>query len=728
MMRSRPSCLPAQALALVAVGATVLALPALATAADAPPESTRLFRLPLAPPPPSQGDFGGAGLMQTPTARMPATGQLATSYRDNDQYRFWSTSLQLYPWLAATLRYADIRTRLYSGVPTPGFAGDQTLKDKGLDVQLRLLEEGRWLPELAVGLRDFGGTGLFQSEYIAGSKRVGFVDLHLGLGFGYMGKRDDFRNPFCRIDDRFCDRSRGTRGEGGKLDYDSWFRGPTAVFGGADIATPLRGLSLQIEYDPNDYVRDPARVDFDVQSRWNFGAVYRLGDAADLSLGWQRGNTLTFGVTLRTDFGRPSPVVRQPPPREFAQHPPPQTDQLQLNRLLNDVIWETGMVVTQLRIDPPGPDDEGSTLVLTGQHVDVRDPDEAAERVARVLATSVPAGVTRYRIVDEYRRIALVSTDVDAGVLREAMHYPLDGPTVADAMTRGEPPADRGEWLYRARDPLWAPSITPFYYQSFGGPEAFYMYQLGVFAGAGVPLADGVVLSGYLGITLLDNYDKFNFTVDAFDLPLPRVRTFVREYITGTDVRVENLQLSWFDHLGGPWYAQAYAGYLEMMFGGVGAEVMYRPVDSWWAVGVDVNRVRQRDFNNRFGFRDYQVTTGHASLYLTPPWPQDALLRLSAGQYLAGDRGVTVEFARRFESGVVAGAYAMFTNVSAQDFGEGSFNKGLYISIPFDLLSNRATRGRGNLPWLPLTRDGGQELMRRDQLFYMTEDRSPFRR
>ncbi|MCC5862856.1 MAG: YjbH domain-containing protein [Gammaproteobacteria bacterium] len=709
------------------VAAGALTWPAGPSLADAEPAPiTSLFSTPLAPPRPSQGDFGGAGLMQTPIARMPAVGELTASYRDNDQYRLWSASLQLYPWLQATLRYADIRTRLYS--PFPGFSGDQTLKDKGLDVQLRLLEEGRWLPELAVGLRDFGGTGLFQGEYLAASKRLGFVDFHLGLGFGYLGKHDDLRNPFCRIDSRFCERDSGTSGRGGKFEYDKWFRGPTAVFGGAEIATPLRGLSLQLEYDPNDYVRDPARVDFDVQSRWNFGAVYRVGEIADLSLGWQRGNTLTFGVTMRTDFGRPSQVVRQPPPREFVDYPPPQTDQIRVNRAINDVFWETGMAVTGLRVEQPGPGDDGATLVITGQHIDLRDPEEAAERVARVLATTMPPGVTRYRIVENYRRIPLVSTDVDAAMLREAMHYPLDGPVVADALRRGEPPDDTGEWQFRAGKGRFVPSITPVFYQSFGGPEAFYMYQLGVFAGGGMLLADGVVLSGYLGITLLDNYDKFNFTVDAFDLPLPRVRTFVREYITGTDVRVENLQLSWFDRLGGPWYAQAYAGYLEMMFGGVGAEVMYRPVDSWWAFGVDVNRVRQRDFDNRFGFRDYQVTTGHASLYLTPPWPQDAMLRLSAGQYLAGDRGVTVEFARRFESGVVAGAYAMFTNVSSEDFGEGSFNKGLYISIPLDLLSNRATRGRGNLPWLPLTRDGGQELMRRDQLFYMTEDRSPFRR
>ena len=37
---------------------------------------------------PSQSDFGGVGLLQTPTARMSREGELSFNYRDNNQYRF----------------------------------------------------------------------------------------------------------------------------------------------------------------------------------------------------------------------------------------------------------------------------------------------------------------------------------------------------------------------------------------------------------------------------------------------------------------------------------------------------------------------------------------------------------------------------------------------------------------------------------------------------------------
>lgn len=64
-----------------------------------------------APIGPSQSDFGGVGLLQTPTARMAREGEMSLNYRDNDQYRYYSASVQLFPWLETTLRYTDVRTK-----------------------------------------------------------------------------------------------------------------------------------------------------------------------------------------------------------------------------------------------------------------------------------------------------------------------------------------------------------------------------------------------------------------------------------------------------------------------------------------------------------------------------------------------------------------------------------------------------------------------------------------
>ena len=52
--------------------------------------------------------------------------------------------------------------------------------------------------------------------------------------------------------------------------------------------------------------------------------------------------------------------------------------------------------------------------------------------------------------------------------------------------------------------------------------------------------------------------------------------------------------------------------------------------------------------------------------------------KLSAGEYLAGDIGSTVEFSRSLSNGLEFGAFATFTDVSFEQFGEGSFDKGIF--------------------------------------------------
>ncbi len=116
---------------------------------------------------------------------MAREGELSLNYRDNDQYRYYSASVQLFPWLETTLRYTDVRTRQYSSVEA--FSGDQTYKDKAFDLKLRLWEESYWLPQVAVGARDIGGTGLFDAEYLVASKALGTVRFYARPGLGISG-------------------------------------------------------------------------------------------------------------------------------------------------------------------------------------------------------------------------------------------------------------------------------------------------------------------------------------------------------------------------------------------------------------------------------------------------------------------------------------------------------------------------------------------------------------
>ena len=169
-----------------------------------------------------------------------------------------------------------------------------------------------------------------------------------------------------------------------------------------------------------------------------------------------------------------------------------------------------------------------------------------------------------------------------------------------------------------------------------------------------------------------------------------------------------------------------YAGLLESMFTGGGFEVLYRPVDSRLAIGMDVNYVAQRDFDEPFKVRDYRVATGHITAYWNPEWLDDILIKVSAGRCLAKDVGATFDIAKRFDSGIVVGAYAAKTNVSSAEYGEGSFTKGFYLNFPFDLFTVTPSTGVTSFPWVPITRDGGQPLSRPSTLYDLTDVRSPF--
>ncbi|WP_051560131.1 YjbH domain-containing protein [Marinobacterium jannaschii] len=135
----------------------------------------------------SQSDFGGVGLLQMPTARMTPEGEFTFFMSHVSPYTRGGVVAQPYPWMEALFRYTNISNRLFG----PEIAGDQDYKDKGFDLKLRLLEEGYHLPQVSVGFRDVGGTGLFSGEYLAASKQMGRFDFTLGVGWGYMANRGE---------------------------------------------------------------------------------------------------------------------------------------------------------------------------------------------------------------------------------------------------------------------------------------------------------------------------------------------------------------------------------------------------------------------------------------------------------------------------------------------------------------------------------------------------------
>lgn len=671
---------------------------------------------------PTRTHYGAVGLMQTPTARMMDEGEISLTYSDMDEYRRYSVGLQVLPWMEANAFYVQFPNRLYSNVP--GFSGDTILTDKGFDVKFRLWQESYWLPEFSAGLRDFAGTGIFDGEYLVANKRFGAFDVSLGLGFGRLGTRDQVSNPFCEISDDYCTRPGGFSGRGGSFEYDQWFKGTTSLFGGVEWQTPWQPLRVKLEYDGNDYSTDRAGVPIEPRTPWNVGVNYRVTDWFDVQASYERGDTLMFNFTLSTNFNTMKPTRVEPRKVEPAAPYAESLDDVNWRQLSGDL--RRNYAVGNARFALEGED----TVRVFSNPRRYRDYNENLDRAARILADQLPETIKTYDIVSTAILEPSVSTRIDADAFKARIRFedeqgPQETTELFERSNAGNYPENEDDWLYNP-DYRFSTAFgaKPFFNQDFGSPEDFHIYQLGITGFARRWLTPDLELFGELGFNIANNYDKFNYVSDTQDA-LPPVRTNVRNYVQN-DVWLDSLQATYFTQVTNDLYGMAYGGYLERMFGGVGLEMVYRPLDTPWAVGFDVNRVRQRNFTGGTGFGDYETTTGYVSLYYQMPWLEDTMLQLDFGRFLAGDDGVNVTFQKRFESGVTAGAFAAKTNVSSEEYGEGSFTKGFFISIPFDLMSVRPTRQRVGMTWIPLARNGGRQLNRRVRLYDALDDRTPF--
>lgn len=667
----------------------------------------------------SQTDFGGVGLLQMPSARMADTGEFSASYRDNEEYRRYAISLQIIDWLETTIRYTDVRTRWYSysadGInPNYAFSGDQTYKDKGFDLKARVWRESYWLPQVSVGLRDIAGTGLFDSEYLAASKRAGPFDFTLGIGWGNMAESANIKNPACTFADNFCQRLASN--ETGQFEVGNFFHGNAALYAGIEYQTPWNPLRLKLEYDANNYSNETAGL-IDQSSPLNVGLVYRANELFDTSLSYQRGNTIMWGFTLRTNFNDLTPSHINADRPAYAPHPAAGINSVNWQTVTNELYDKAGYKKTKIYSD-------SEKITIVAEQTKYRDQKEADLRAATVLANHAPATVKEYVIINKRRELPVSTAITDANKFKQLQAGSSFGQPSPEYYHLADVSAesDFGHLVQENNPQRWTFSAEPTLTQSIGGAESFYLYQIGAKGNADLAITDHLSLGGTANLNILNNYDKFNYTNPPIDgAALPRVRTWIREYVTSSNLLLTNLQLTQLNNPASNWYTQAYAGYLEMMYAGAGSEVLYRPFNRDWAVGIDVNYVKQRDWKDSMQLADYDVATGHLTTYWQLPFVNKTLAKISVGQYLAGDKGITIDLSRQFDSGIIAGAFMTKTNVSAKEYGEGSFNKGFYITIPLDLMLVHPTKQTATVNWIPLTRDGGQMLGKRNNLYNLVK-------
>ncbi len=347
---------------------------------------------------------------------------------------------------------------------------------------------------------------------------------------------------------------------------------------------------------------------------------------------------------------------------------------------------------------------------------------DAVDRLTRILMAHAPPEA------EEFRMIAVPDSfpQREFDILRAPLERQFDQTLEIHPLTEGgsSVPAPIGNPILatatRRNYPRFYWDISPQLRQEFFDPSNPIGFQLALDATGSVEIFRGMSVALSLESSL---YDDYNTARPALSL-LPHVRTDFLQYLVKGKNGINQFKAEYDFRLAPTVFAAVRAGYLERMFAGVGGEVLWRPEGQRWALGADLYGVQQRDFYGLFGLQNYRTLTGHISLYYASPWYQ-LDFQLSAGQYLARDRGLTLQVTRRFATGVEIGAFVTKTNVSASQFGEGSFDKGILIRIPLSWILPINNQSEYYTLLRPVQRDGGQMLNGNALLYDQTNRADP---
>lgn len=350
-----------------------------------------------------------------------------------------------------------------------------------------------------------------------------------------------------------------------------------------------------------------------------------------------------------------------------------------------------------------------------------RSESEAAGRIARVLMADAPPSVEIFHIVSVRNGIALRDFQIARSALERATANYGTPDEMGDAVSLRSPPLSNPV-LERA----WADSyprihwnIGPGVREGFFDPDRPLEVQVFGALDASLEVTHALTFEFRAEGNIFNN---FNFK-RLSDSLLPHVRSDALEYSLHGSNGIAKFDALYRTRITRDLYLELKAGYLESMFAGAGAQLLWRPEGDRFTFGADLYEVWQRKFDRLYGLQSYHVLTGHASVYYESPW-YGLDFAVHAGRFLAGDYGATVEITRRFSTGIEVGAFATFTNVPFAKFGEGSFDKGIIIHIPLEWSLPFYTQTSYDLLLRSLQRDGGQRLDDDDSLYGETRPTS----
>jgi hypothetical protein len=654
------------------------------------------------------------GYISMPSARMGQAGEIGIGYSYVPPYRLWNLRCQPLDRLEISGNY-----RIFHGVDDPVLTpfGFGDFADKGANIKVALLlpEESDYrLPGFAIGLEDFTGTRAFKAGYIVFTKV--FIEGNLEVSIGY-GKK--------RIHGFF----------GGvhwmPLRHSRWRYLQNLVFTAEYDATPYTFSHL--EPHPEGRVK---RLDF------NFGLKYRLWDLFDFSLSYIRGDAWAFSVSGSYNLGTTKglvPKIDDPLPYRAPVNLEPLGALRNEKVLVQDLVYAFraqgfDIIESWLTYDDCG----DKTLRLRIMNNIYRLECEAKKRLNSLIAYLIPLNISLVIIeidcegmlIQEYRYKMPYARAYAAGEIGEAEL------NVLSPMTEATFPNPCADWLLFKKDyELFCPELLPKSYSYFGSSRGKFKYAVGLQAVTSGFFPGEIFYSAVIGCLPWGNIGKLSDFDRLNPSQLINVRTGIIRYIQQKGITLDEayLQKAW--NVSTSLYARLSAGYFEVDYAGVAGELLYYPVHSRLAFGLDGAILKRRKVGSWLGFTNkirrlhgftptYHKFLGSQFFFnVYWEWPEAKVdLRLKMGKFLANDWGIRYELSRYFESGLRLTVWYTRTNGHDRINGKTYYDKGIEFTMPLDMFYTNADRsvwGYGMSAWL---RDVGISGFTGQELYYLIND------
>ena len=613
----------------------------------------------------SFNNHGVIGLINMPSARFyDEASHGITIYDGTPDQKITMTSFP-YDWMEASFFYTNIQGKPYCGQSFDSVC-QQDYKDKGFNLKFRLKEEGLW-PAIAIGINDIAGTGFYSSEYIVGSYGINRTDFHFGVGWGTLnGSNDSFKNPLGYIYDGFNQRPSGYEDKGGQFQPGRYFSSKTASpFFGLSQALNKK-LLFKIEYDST---LTPGKVGYQVpEEDFSFGLEYKINNNFTIGLSNERGNFTSLKFVYKNN---PLASAKKYKPKKAS-------------------ISEGDNKYTKLIKN------------LNTNSIGVDSIIETSDFIGLELTQFAHSDIdTIEQIID----FSAKDAGIDKEIKKELKVASLKGVSEFD-----EESHKNAELIYKRDKSQSFNTNTSFKIRPFfASRERFFRWSLLLENDSEYLIRDNLFFTSNLKFSVYDNFDEL--TIPPVNTYPAQVRSDVKDYLRNIDegIIIGRAQFDYHltpkkDH-----HIMITAGILEDMFMGYGFEYLYLKEDANYGIGFEVFEVQKRDYMMKFGTLDYTNTVSSINYYYrnTNIIPFD--VKISTGEYLAGDKGTTFEISRKYSNGMEFGVFASFTDVTTEQFGEGTFDKGIFFNIPIygSLI---------NYTWKPLTKDPGARLNRKHSL------------